>query len=107
MTLTPEGVYFRDPHAPRQRGTSENTNGPLRQYFPKTTDLSVHSREHLDTVAIQPNGQPRKTLDRDTPAERFAKLSTRANRPAVLQRPPESANRVGRLGMHAIAAIIR
>ena len=67
-------IYFCDPHSPWQRGSNENTNGLLRQYFPKSTPLAGHSPAHLAAVADELNGRPRKTLGWKTPAEALAEI---------------------------------
>jgi IS30 family transposase len=74
-------IYFCDPHSPWQRGLNENTNGLLRQYFPKSTDLSRWGPGYLDTVAAELNNRPRKRLGWRTPAEALDKLLSQQSDP--------------------------
>jgi transposase, IS30 family len=80
-------VYFCDPHSPWQRGSNENTNGLLRQYFPKGTDLSVHSAEHLTEVAAELNGRPRKRFGWHSPAYMLGQLLSPPTESTVATKP--------------------
>jgi IS30 family transposase len=69
---TAMAIYFCDPNSPWQRGSNENTNGLLRQYLPKRSDLRPHSTADLDAIAAELNGRPRQTLGFMTPSEKYA-----------------------------------
>ena len=74
ISATNVQVYFCDPRSPWQRGSNENTNGLLRQYFPRGTNLSNISQAQLNAIASRLNQRPRKTLDFETPADRLSKV---------------------------------
>ena len=80
-------IYFCDPHSPWQRGSNENTNGLLRQYFPKGTDLSVHSADHLAEVAAELNERPRKRFNWDNPTNRVNQLLSHPTETTVATKP--------------------
>jgi transposase, IS30 family len=80
-------IYFCDPHSPWQRGSNENTNGLLRQYFPKGTDLSVHSADHLTEVAAELNERPRKRFGWDSPAQVLNRLLSSPTETTVATKP--------------------
>jgi len=83
FALTGTKVFFADPRSPWQRPTNENTNGLLRQYFPKGTDLSRWSSTNLEAVAMAINNRPRKVLGRRTPAEVFEEQLRSLQQPSV------------------------
>lgn len=80
-------IYFCDPHSPWQRGSNENTNGLLRQYFPKGTDLSVHTAAHLAEVAAELNNRPRKRFDWDSPTQVLNRLLSNPSATTVATKP--------------------
>jgi IS30 family transposase len=85
---TDVAVYFADPHRPSRRGTNENTNGLLRQYFPKGTDLSRWTADDIEAVAAALNGGPRTSLDGRPPPRHSTNTYSRLNKPAARSRWP-------------------